>query len=75
MPIEDADLSVFADTNLGFTTGRIILPFQRTLRSFRFKYHEESVRLYWGFSEGSERFTPPNHLSTPYQPPINPLGT
>jgi len=33
------------------------------------------MRLYWGLDEGSERFTPPNPLATPSQPPRNPLAT
>jgi len=28
------------------------------------RYKEESVRLCWGFVEGSERFTPPNPQAT-----------
>ena len=30
-----------------------------------FTYDEELVILYWGFSEGSEGFTPPNPQATP----------
>ena len=40
-----------------------------------FTYDEELVILYWGFSEGSEGFTPPNPQAPPSQPPGNPLGT
>jgi len=38
-------------------------------------YHEESVRLYRGFREGSEGFTPPNPQATPSKPPGNPQAT
>ena len=51
------------------------IPFQRTLPYIRFRYKEESERVYWGFWGGPEGFTPPNPQETPSQPPGNPQAT
>ena len=40
-----------------------------------FTYDEELVILYWGFSEGSEGFTPPNPQVTPRKAPGKPQVT
>ena len=45
--------------------GRIRFPFQLTLRYLSPSYNEETVRFYWGFIEGSERFTPRNPQAIP----------
>jgi len=38
-----------------------------------FKYKGELEGVERDFIGGSVRFTPPNPLSTPYEPPMNPL--
>jgi len=41
------------------------IPFKQALRYIRFRYIEESERLYWELRGGSEGFTPPNPQATP----------
>jgi len=55
--------------------GLILIPFHRNPWYTRPMYKVALVRLYWGLIGGSLRRTPLNPLSTPYQPPINPLSS